>query len=72
MHGNMPLAMTGQEAVWQNTLKKYGMNDDEIQSFLTGPAYGTWQWLSNIEGDYYLRNIQTPTISVELVLKRLI
>ena len=46
---NMPLAITGQEAVWQNTLRKYGMNDDEIRSFLVGPAYFAWQWMTNIE-----------------------
>jgi alpha-N-acetylglucosaminidase len=50
MHGiNMPLAITGQEAVWQRTLRKYGMNDDEIRSFLVGPAYFAWQWMTNIE-----------------------
>jgi alpha-N-acetylglucosaminidase len=46
---NMPLAVTGQEAVWQNTLRKYGMSDDEIRSFLVGPAYFAWQWMTNIE-----------------------
>lgn len=50
MHGiNMPLAVTGQEAVWQNTLRKYGMNYEEIRSFLVGPAYFAWQWITNIE-----------------------
>lgn len=50
MHGiNMPLAITGQEAVWQNTLRQYGMSDEEIRSFLVGPAYSAWQWMTNIE-----------------------
>jgi alpha-N-acetylglucosaminidase len=50
MHGiNMVLSVTGQEAVWQNTLRKYGMSDDEIRSFLVGPAYFAWQWMTNIE-----------------------
>ncbi|WP_217277431.1 alpha-N-acetylglucosaminidase [Pedobacter foliorum] len=53
LHGvNMPLAITGQEAVWQQTLRQYGMNDDEIRSFLVGPAYQAWQWMTNIEGIY--------------------
>ena len=35
MHGiNMPLAVIGQEAVWQNTLRRFKMNDDEIRTFL--------------------------------------
>src|SRR6185312_8146875 len=51
LHGiNMPLAVTGQEAVWYNTLTHFRMNDQEIRSFLVGPAYFAWQWMSNIEG----------------------
>lgn len=50
MHGiNMPLAVVGQEAVWQNTLRKYNMTDDEIREFLVGPAFQAWQWMTNIE-----------------------
>lgn len=50
MHGvNMVLSVTGQEAVWQNTLRKFRMNDDEIRNFLVGPAYFAWQWMTNIE-----------------------
>ena len=53
MHGiNMPLAITGQEAVWQNTLRRFGMNDDEIRSFLVGPAYQAFQWMTVIESIY--------------------
>jgi alpha-N-acetylglucosaminidase len=44
-----PLAATGQEAVWQATLRRFGMNDDEIRTFLVGPAFLAWQWMTNIE-----------------------
>lgn len=51
MHGvNMPLAITGQEAVWQATLRKFKMNESEIREFLVGPAYFAWQFMTNIEG----------------------
>ena len=51
LHGiTMPLAVTGQEAVWYRTLKKYNMNDEEIRNFLVGPAFFAWQWMTNIEG----------------------
>jgi alpha-N-acetylglucosaminidase len=51
MHGiNMPLAITGQEAVWQATLRKYGMSDEEIRQFLCGPAFFAWQYMANLEG----------------------
>ncbi|WP_018631095.1 alpha-N-acetylglucosaminidase [Niabella aurantiaca] len=53
MHGiNMPLAITGQEAVWQNTLRRFGMSDDEICAFLVGPAYQAFQWMTVIESIY--------------------
>ncbi|MBI5424296.1 MAG: alpha-N-acetylglucosaminidase [Opitutae bacterium] len=44
-----PLAITGQEAVWQATLRRFGMNDDEIRAFFVGPAFFAWQWMTNIE-----------------------
>jgi alpha-N-acetylglucosaminidase len=51
LHGiNMPLAITGQEAVWQNTLRHYRMSDDEIRAFLCGPAFFAWQYMANLEG----------------------
>lgn len=51
LHGiTMPLVATGQEAVWYNTLRKFKMSDEEIRSFLVGPAFFAWQWMTNIEG----------------------
>ena len=47
---NMPLAITGQEAVWQNTLRRFKMSDDEIRAFLCGPAFFAWQFMANLEG----------------------
>ena len=50
LHGiTMPLAATGQEAVWQSVLHRFRMNDEEIRTFLAGPAYGAWQWMTNLE-----------------------
>jgi alpha-N-acetylglucosaminidase len=47
---NMPLAATGLEAVWYNTLKKFDFDDTEAREFLAGPAYLAWQWMTNLEG----------------------
>lgn len=44
-----PLAVVGQEAVWQATLRRFGMNDDEIRAYFVGPAFSAWQWMTNIE-----------------------
>jgi alpha-N-acetylglucosaminidase len=50
LHGiNMPLATTGQEAVVQATLRRFGMDDVEIRKYLVGPAFSCWQLLTNIE-----------------------
>lgn len=51
LHGvNLPLALTGLEGVWQTTLEKLGMSRTDIREFLAGPAFLSWQWLSNLEG----------------------
>jgi alpha-N-acetylglucosaminidase len=47
---NMPLATIGTEAVWQNTLQKFGFTDSEIKSFIPGPAYTAWWLMGNLEG----------------------
>lgn len=47
---NMPLGVVGVEAVWYDMLLKYGFSDEEARTFLVGPAYFAWQWMTNIEG----------------------
>lgn len=47
---NFPLAITGQEAVWQNLYKKMGLSDSAITAFLAGPAYLAWGWMGNLDG----------------------
>jgi alpha-N-acetylglucosaminidase len=46
---NTPLAITGQEAVWQNTFKRFGLTDEQTRAFLVGPAYFAWQFMGNID-----------------------
>lgn len=47
---NLPLASTGQEAVWQEVWREFGLTDEEIRSFFTGPAYLPWHRAGNIDG----------------------
>jgi alpha-N-acetylglucosaminidase len=47
---NMPLAVTGQEAVWQKLLKEFHFTDEEIRKYLAGPAFLPWEWMGNIDG----------------------
>ncbi len=45
----MPLAITGQEAIWYRVWKKFGLNDQQIRSYFTGPAHLPWHRMSNID-----------------------
>lgn len=47
---NMPLAITGQEAVWYKVWEKEGLTDEEIRSYFTGPTYLPWHRMANIDG----------------------
>lgn len=46
---NQPLAVTGQEAVWQAVGRRFGMTDAEIDSFLAGPPYLPFQWMGCLD-----------------------
>jgi len=47
---NAPLAVTGQEAVWQNLYRKMGLTDQEIGQFIVGPGYLPFGWMGCIDG----------------------
>ena len=47
---NLPLAITGQEAVWYNVWTSLGMSDKQVRSYFTGPAYLPWHRMANIDG----------------------
>jgi len=46
---NMPLAITGQEAIWQKVWKQFGLSDEQIRSYFTGPAHLPWHRMANID-----------------------
>lgn len=46
---NMPLAITGQEAVWYKVWKDIGLKDQDILSYFTGPVYLPWHRMANID-----------------------
>ena len=47
---NLPLAITGQEAVWYNVWTSLGMSDQQVRAYFTGPAYLPWHRMANIDG----------------------
>ena len=51
-HGvNMPLAMTGQEKIWEQVWKSYGLTDHDLNDFFTGPAFLAWNRLGCVYGN---------------------
>ena len=46
---NLPLAITGEEAVWQTVYKNMGFTDKQLDEFFSGPAYFAWFWMGNID-----------------------
>lgn len=47
---NMPLAVTGMEAVWLRTFLRFGLSRGEVLEFLSGPAFLPWQYMNNLNG----------------------
>ena len=39
---NLPLAFTGQEAIWQRVYTKLGFSNDDLDQHFTGPAFLAW------------------------------
>jgi len=46
---NMPLAVTGEEAIWQKLYRQMGFTEPELDKFFSGPAYFSWFWMGNID-----------------------
>jgi len=47
---NLPLAITGQEAVWEEVWKGFGLTDEDLRGYFTGPAHLPWHRMCNIDG----------------------
>lgn len=64
----MPLAITGQEGVWQKVWEKYGLTDEQIRSYFTGPAHLPWHRMSNI--DYWQGPLPQEWIDSQVELQK--
>ena len=47
---NMPLALTGQNSIWNRVYRSMGFTAAEMDAFFSGPAYFTWFWMGNLDG----------------------
>ncbi len=51
LHGiNMPLAILGQDAVWQRVFNELGFTNEELSLFFSGPAYSAFNWMGLLDG----------------------
>ncbi|NLX57054.1 MAG: alpha-N-acetylglucosaminidase [Planctomycetaceae bacterium] len=51
LHGiNMPLSVTGQEAVWQNVYRSMGLTDAQLADFFVGPGFLPFGWMGCLDG----------------------
>ena len=46
---NLPFILTGQEAVWINTLTRFGYSEAEVRHWLGSPAHFPWTFMQNME-----------------------
>lgn len=46
---NMPLALTGEESIWNKVYRDMGFSTQELDSFFCGPSYFAWFWMGNLD-----------------------
>lgn len=45
---NLPLAFTGQEAIWQKVFKDFNVGSESLDDFFGGPAFLAWARMGNL------------------------
>lgn len=46
---NLPLALTGEESIWNRVYQKMGFTKPQLDSFFCGPSYFSWFWMGNLD-----------------------
>ncbi|XP_011087998.1 alpha-N-acetylglucosaminidase isoform X1 [Sesamum indicum] len=47
---NLPLAFTGQEAIWQKVFAEFNISKQDLTNFFGGPAFLAWARMGNLHG----------------------
>ncbi|XP_052182621.1 alpha-N-acetylglucosaminidase-like isoform X2 [Diospyros lotus] len=47
---NLPLAFTGQEAIWQKVFQNFNISNSDLNDFFGGPAFLAWSRMGNLHG----------------------
>ena len=62
LHGiNMPLAIGGQEYVWREVYRDFGVADADIYDWFAGPAFHSWHRMGNLHSSWGADNAKHPT-----------
>lgn len=67
---NMPLAITGQEAIWLRVWKGLGLDEKDIKNYFTGPAHLAWHRMTNF--DYFQGPLPDSYLEHQEKLQKLI
>ncbi|MCH5215774.1 MAG: alpha-N-acetylglucosaminidase [Muribaculaceae bacterium] len=70
---NMPLAITGQEAIWYKVWSKLGLSDEQIRAYFTGPAHLPWHRMCNLDrwqGDIPMSWLESQAKLQKLIVDR--
>ncbi len=46
---NRPLLQAGQESVWLNVWQSFGMSEQQVRSYFSGPAHLPWHRMANLD-----------------------
>ncbi|XP_072977763.1 alpha-N-acetylglucosaminidase-like [Typha angustifolia] len=47
---NLPLAFSGQEAIWQKVFQRFNISGTDLDDFFGGPAFLAWSRMANLHG----------------------
>lgn len=54
---NLPLAFTGQEAIWQKVYLDLGLTRQDLDEHFAGPGFFAWYLLSSLLSHSFISNI---------------
>ncbi|ORX34236.1 tim-barrel domain-domain-containing protein [Kockovaella imperatae] len=70
LHGfNMILALGGQEYIWAEVYKDFGMTENQTLGYFSGPAFQAWQRMGNIHGSWG-QNVTREWVEKQWVLQK--
>ncbi|WP_163509518.1 alpha-N-acetylglucosaminidase [Fodinicola acaciae] len=67
---NRALALVGQEIVWYDTFRDFGMDELAVRQWIAQPAHQPWQWYGEITGYDADASGYSGPVSVALMNKR--